>query len=143
MTSEKKFTGTVREDPNFLWILAGAAVWLIGYYTILIGPLLVAAGFALTCYMSAVGSARRPVDSGWSGLAVGVLLVAIGVYVAPLWWLAPFFNVAGGTMTVFYASALGLQKGVKGFEEMARKASDRVAGDRKTARTGLGSDEPQ
>jgi uncharacterized protein YacL len=100
VTSEIGFDEVIR-DPNFLAILLGAAIWLVGAYLPLIGPLFVTAGFAVTVFATA-------------GLLIGGLIYLIGLYLpwVPLvGLLAPLVQVTGAVLILFFAIPIALRYG--------------------------------
>jgi hypothetical protein len=105
----------ITSDPNFLMILAGAIIWLIGYYAGLLNPLFLSTGFVLVCFYAALTALKRPVALAWPGLLLGGLFQILGYYLTfiPLigFFLSPLFIVSGGVMIVFFAIPLALQRG--------------------------------
>jgi len=105
----------ITSDANFLMILAGAIIWLIGYYAGLFNPLFRSTGFVLVCFYAALTALKRPVALAWPGLLLGGLLQILGYYLAffpiigPL--LSPLLVVPGGVLIVFFAIPLALQRG--------------------------------
>ncbi|MGY5870961.1 MAG: hypothetical protein RTV72_01810 [Candidatus Thorarchaeota archaeon] len=102
-------------DPNFLMILAGAVIWFVGFYIVLIGPLFLSTGFVLVSFSAAVTSLKRPVALAWPGLLLGGLLHIIGYYlpfipvVGAL--ISPLFIVPGSVLIIYFAIPLALQRG--------------------------------
>lgn len=124
----------VTSAPNFLMIVIGAVIWLVGLYTpvlLIIGPLIVVCGFGLTLITTVQAAMTKPVTSAFPGLLLGGLIQVIGYYI--IWIplvgiLRPFFIVAGGVLIIFYGSSLALQradipivKDIEGFIDSKKK----------------------
>jgi hypothetical protein len=104
----------ITTDPNFLMILAGAIIWLVGYYAGLLSPLFLSTGFVLVCFSAAITSLSRPVAQAWPGLLLGGLIQIIGyslAFVPILNLLSPLLVVTGGVVIVFFALPLAVQRG--------------------------------
>lgn len=111
VTSEIGFDDVVR-DPNFLVILLGAAVWLIGAYLPLIGPFFVTAGFVVTVFATASTASIRPSNGAWLGLMIGALMYLVGLYlpwVPLLGLLAPLVRIPGAVLILFSAIPIALR----------------------------------
>ncbi len=128
--------GQVTSSPNFLMIVIGAVIWLLGMYTpifLIIGPLIVVCGFGLTTIATVQAAMTKPVTSAFPGLLLGGLIQVIAAYIGwiPLiGLLAPLMYVAGGVLIIFYGSSLALQRAdipiVKDIEDFidSRKKKD-------------------
>jgi hypothetical protein len=101
----------IAADPNFFMILAGAAIWFIGYYLGILSPLFVSTGFVLVCFSAALTSLKRPVALAWPGLLLGGLFQIIGYYLSWVLIVGPALIVTGGVMVVYFAIPLALQRG--------------------------------
>lgn len=101
----------ITSDSSFLMILAGAAIWYIGYYIWYIGPLFSTSGFALVCFACAITALKRPVITAWPGMLLGGLVMIIGNYLISFFILGPMIYVAGAVMVIFFAIPLALQRG--------------------------------
>lgn len=101
----------ITSDPSFLMILAGAAIWYIGYYIWFIGPLFVTAGFALVCFACAITALKRPVATAWPGMLLGGLVMIIGMYLSFLLFIGSLLYVVGAVMVIFFAIPLAVQRG--------------------------------
>ncbi len=115
----------ITSDPNFMLILVGAIIWMLGEYNIfLIGPLCVVIGFAMTASAIAISSLQRQTDKAVFGLLVGGVIQLAGYYIAwiPLvgWLIAPPLIVLGGVMIMFFAIPLAIQTGKVPFIEEIR-----------------------
>jgi hypothetical protein len=113
VTSEIGFDEVIR-DPNFLAILLGAAIWLVGAYLPLIGPLFVTAGFAVTVFATASTASIRRSKGAWPGLLIGGLIYLVGLYLpwVPLvGLLAPLLQVTGAVLILFFAIPIALRYG--------------------------------
>ncbi|MHA1924988.1 MAG: hypothetical protein ACXABV_07965 [Candidatus Thorarchaeota archaeon] len=111
VTSEIGFDDVVR-DPNFLAILLGAAIWLVGAYLPFIGPLFVTAGFVVTVFATASTASIRPSNGAWLGLMIGALMYLVGLYLAwvpLLGFLAPLVQIPGAVLIFFFAIPLALR----------------------------------
>ncbi|MFX0056335.1 MAG: hypothetical protein ACFFAX_09310 [Promethearchaeota archaeon] len=111
VTSEIGFDDVVR-DPNFLAILLGAVLWLVGAYIPLIGPLFITAGFVITVFATASTAAIRPSKGAWPGLIIGSLIYLVGLYLR--WFplvslLAPLVEIPGAVLILFFAIPIALQ----------------------------------
>ena len=106
----------VTTSPNFLMIVIGAVIWILGLYTpviFLVGPLLVVCGFGLTLIATVQAAMTKPVTSAFPGLLLGGAVQVIGYYIGwiPLVGLiSPFLIVPGGVLIIFYGSSLAMQR---------------------------------
>lgn len=107
----------VISSQNFLMMVIGAAVWLLGLYTptiFLIGPLIRVCGFGLTVIATVQAAMTKPVTSAFPGLLIGGAIQVIGYYVGwiPLvgFFIGPPLVVIGGVLILFYGSSLALQR---------------------------------
>ncbi|MFQ5833125.1 MAG: hypothetical protein ACE5H4_10510 [Candidatus Thorarchaeota archaeon] len=113
ITSENAL-GELASDPNFILIVVGALVWLLGFYTGPFGPLFETGGFVLTCLATAATALKRPIANAWPGLILGALLFLVG---ASIGWvplvgiLAPMLVVFGGVLILFFAIPIAIQTG--------------------------------
>ncbi|MFW9846436.1 MAG: hypothetical protein ACFFD6_06800 [Candidatus Thorarchaeota archaeon] len=113
VTSEIGFDDVTR-DPNFLAIVLGAAIWLVGPYIPLIGPFFVTGGFVITVFATASTAAIRPTKGAWQGLIVGALIYLVGVYISGIPIVAVFANfiiVPGAVLILFFAIPIALAYG--------------------------------
>jgi hypothetical protein len=101
----------IASDPNFLMILAGAAIWFVGFYAGLLAPLFSSTGFVLVCFSAALTSLKRPVALAWPGLLLGGLLQIIGYYLVWIFILGNALIVTGAVLIVYFAIPLALQRG--------------------------------
>lgn len=111
VTSETGFDDVVR-DPNFLIILLGAALWLLGAYIPLIGPLFIAVGFVVTVFATASTASIRPVNGAWLGLMIGSLMYLVGLYlpwIPLLGLLAPLVQIPGAVLILFFSIPIALR----------------------------------
>ncbi|MHA2241680.1 MAG: hypothetical protein ACXABZ_13830 [Candidatus Thorarchaeota archaeon] len=118
ISSSEKIVGfdEIRGDPNFIWILLGGALWLLGSFAWLLAPPMITAGFALTVSASAVTAQKRSITNAWPAMLAGGIIYMIGLYIAILvpiigGLIAPFFIVPGSVMIIFFAIPLALQRG--------------------------------
>ncbi len=113
VTSENAI-GDLIGDPNFILILVGALVWLLGFYTGPIGPLFLAGGFVLTCLATAATALKRPMTNAWPGLILGAVCYLLGESIG---WIplvaivAPLLIVFGGVLILFFAIPIAIQSG--------------------------------
>jgi uncharacterized protein YacL len=101
-------------DLNFVMMLVGALIWLLGYYLEWLNGLFLSTGFVLVCFYAAITSLKRPATLAWPGLLFGGLMQIIGyyiVYVPVLSVLHPLLIVIGGVIIVYFAIPLALQRG--------------------------------
>jgi hypothetical protein len=101
-------------DLNFLMMLVGALIWLLGYYLEWLNGLFLSTGFVLVCFYAAITSLKRPATLAWPGLLFGGLMQIIGyyiVYVPVISVLHPLLVVVGGVTIVYFAIPLALQRG--------------------------------
>lgn len=127
----KEVIEQVISSQNFVMIIIGALVWLIGLYIPIIGPLIVVCGFGLTTIATIQAAMMKPVTSAFPGLLLGGLIQVIGYYLAWVLFLgllSPLFIVAGGVLILFYGSSLALQradipivKNIEGFIDSRKK----------------------
>jgi hypothetical protein len=113
VTSEIGFDDVAR-DPNFLIILLGAVLWILGVYIPLIGPLFITAGFVLTVLAAASTASVRPEKGNWLGLMIGALIYLVGLYlpwVPLLGLLAPLVRIPGAVLILFFAIPIALRYG--------------------------------
>jgi hypothetical protein len=102
----------VARDPNFLAIILGAALWLLGAYIPLIGPFFVAAGFVVTVFATASTAAIRPTNGAWPGLMIGAVVYLVGLFMpwVPLVNLfAPLVQIPGAVLILFFGIPLALR----------------------------------
>lgn len=102
----------IYSDQSFIMILAGAIIWLLGYYVGPLGGLFLATGFVLVCFYAIVASLRRPAAQAWPWLLLGGLMQIIGYYTTHLVPILPYaLIVSGGIMIIYFAIPLALQRG--------------------------------
>ena len=101
----------IRNDPNFLMILAGAIIWYVGYYAGFLSGLLLSVGFVLVSFAAALNSVRRAIDIAWPGLLLGGLIQVIGYYLGWIAFLGNLLIVIGGVAILYFAIPLAIQKG--------------------------------
>jgi hypothetical protein len=122
-------------DPSFLMMLAGAAIWFMGYYLWVLEPLFVTTGFALVCFACATNALKRPVGTAWPGMLLGGLVMIIGNYLLYVpWWgyvLGRLLYVAGAVMVIFFALPLALQRGELPVLTELQKFWDKQSAERK------------
>jgi len=110
--SNNNFLEDIISDPNLLGILVGAAIWIVGLYTIgwisFVGVILNTIGFTLTCFATAASALKRPVNQAWIGLLIGVIFYVLGPFI-PLFY--NFIFVAGAVMILFFAIPMAIQTG--------------------------------
>ena len=122
----------VTSSPNFLMIVIGAVIWLLGFFIPFIGPLIIVAGFGLTTIATIQAAMVKPVTSAFPGLLLGGLIQLIGYYVGWVilvgFFLSPLLIVTGGVLILFYGSSLALQradipivKNIEGFIDSRKK----------------------
>ena len=101
-------------DMNFLMMMIGALIWLLGYYLGILNGLFLSTGFVLVCFYAAITSLKRPATLAWPGLLVGGLIQIIGyyiTYVPIVSVLSPPLIVIGGVIIIYFAIPLALQRG--------------------------------
>jgi uncharacterized protein YacL len=101
-------------DMNFLMMLIGALIWLLGYYLEWLNGLFLSTGFVLVCFYAAITSLKRPATLAWPGLLFGGLMQIIGYYIVDvpvISVLHPLLVVVGGVTIVYFAIPLALQRG--------------------------------
>ncbi len=109
--------GQVVSSQNFVMMVIGAAIWLLGLYTpvfLLIGPLIRVCGFGLTVIATVQAAMTKPVTSAFPGLLIGGAVLVIGYYIGwiPLFgfFISPPLVVIGSVLILFYGSSLALQR---------------------------------
>jgi uncharacterized protein YacL len=140
----KKMSDTPKEvieqvisSQNFIMIVIGAVIWLMGLVTpaiLIIGPLVVVCGFGFTLIATVQAAMTKPVTSAFPGLLLGGLIQVIGYFAILIPFIGLFFSplliVAGGVLIIFYGSSLALQRAdipiVKDIEQFidSRKKKD-------------------
>jgi uncharacterized protein YacL len=114
LSDQREVFEQIISSPNFLLILVGAIIWLIAPFTLLLAPLVSAAGFALTIIATAQAAMSRPISSALPGLLIGGLIYVIGPFIALIpiigWIIGPMLNVAGSVMLLFYGFSIALQR---------------------------------
>lgn len=101
----------ISKDPNYLMILAGAIIWFLGYYVIIIGGLFISTGFVLVCFATALNSVKRAVDAAWPGLLLGGLIEVIGLYLKNFPYIGNILIVVGGVVIMYFTIPLAIQRG--------------------------------
>ena len=126
----------VTSSPNFLLIVIGAVIWILGMYIPFIGFLLTVSGFGLTTIATVQAAMTKPVTSAFPGLLLGGLIQVIGylILLIPLAGLLifPFLNIPGAVLILFYGSSLALQradipivKDIEGFIDSRKKKEEK------------------
>jgi hypothetical protein len=82
LTDQFEVFEQIISSPNFLLILVGAIIWLIAPFTLLLAPLVSAAGFGLTIIATAQAAMSRPIASALPGFLIGGLIYVIGPFIA-------------------------------------------------------------
>lgn len=127
--------GQVISSQNFVMMVIGAAVWLLGLYMptiFLVGPLIRVCGFGLTVIATVQAAMTKPVTSAFPGLLIGGAIQVIGYYIGwiPIagFFISPPLIVIGGVLILFYGSSLALQradipivKDIEGFIDSRKK----------------------
>ena len=127
--------GQVISSQNFVMMVIGAAVWLLGLYIPFIGPLVVVSGFGLTVISTVQAAMTKPVTSAFPGLLIGGAIQVIGYYIGwiPIFgfFISPPLVVIGGVLILFYGSSLALQraaipivKDIEGFIDSRKKKEE-------------------
>ena len=127
--------GQVISSQNFVMMVIGAAVWLLGLYIPFIGPLVVVSGFGLTVISTVQAAMTKPVTSAFPGLLIGGAIQVIGYYIGwiPIFgfFISPPLIVIGGVLILFYGSSLALQradipivKDIEGFIDSRKKKEE-------------------
>lgn len=125
----------VISSQNFVMMVIGAAVWLLGLYIPFIGPLVVVCGFGLTVISTVQAAMTKPVTSAFPGLLIGGAIQVIGYYIdlIPIFgfFISPPLVVIGGVLILFYGSSLALQradipivKDIEGFIDSRKKKEE-------------------
>jgi len=129
---EADFMDSLQSDPHFMYILISAAIWIIGAYVPLIGPILTAVGFAATCFTTAITALKRPTATAWPGVIVGVVLRIVASFIGwvPfLGLLAPIISIIGNVLILFFVVPLAIQQG----EEILGETMKRLEGAKEEA----------
>ncbi|MHA1963796.1 MAG: hypothetical protein ACXACG_12520 [Candidatus Thorarchaeota archaeon] len=104
----------VISSQNFVMIVIGALIWILGSYIPFIGFLFIIAGFGLTTIATVQAAMTKPVTSAFPGLLLGGLIQVIGYLVLyiPIAGILifPFLNIPGAVLILFYGSSLALQR---------------------------------
>ena len=104
----------VISSQNFLMMVIGAIIWILGSFIPFIGFLFTISGFVLTTIATVQAAMTKPVISAFPGLLLGGLIQVIGYLVLfiPLAgiFIFPFLNVPGAVLIIFYGSSLALQR---------------------------------
>jgi uncharacterized membrane protein HdeD (DUF308 family) len=111
VTSEIGFDDVAR-DPNFLLILLGAVLWILGAYIPFIGPFFITPGFVIVVLATASTASVRPKQGNWLGLIIGSLIYLVGLYlpwIPFLGLLAPLVQVPGAVLIFFFAIPIALR----------------------------------
>ncbi len=101
----------IKNDPNYLMILAGAIIWYIGFYAGFLEGILVSTGFVLVCFAAALNAIRRAIDIAWPGLLIGGLIQVLGYYFEWFPFIGNLLIVVGGVLIIYFAIPLAIQKG--------------------------------
>ncbi|TFF91960.1 hypothetical protein EU545_02465 [Candidatus Thorarchaeota archaeon] len=140
----KNALSEIASDPSFLMILAGAAIWYIGFYMLFIGPLFTTTGFALVCFASATTALKRPVTTAWPGMLLGGLVMVVGSYLTWIFIIGPMIYVAGAVMVIFFAIPLAVQRGELPILTEIQKFWDKQSeGKKKAEEDDAEADEPE
>ena len=126
--------GQVTSSQNFLMIVIGAIIWILGSFIPLIGFLFTICGFGLTTIATVQAAMMRPVNSAFPGLLFGGVVQVIGylILLIPIAgiFIFPFLNVSGAVLILFYGSSLALQradipivKDIEGFIDSRKKTT--------------------
>jgi hypothetical protein len=104
----------VTSSQNFLMIVIGAVIWILGSFIPFIGFLFTISGFGLTTIATVQAAMTKPVTSAFPGLLLGGLIQVIGylVLLIPIsgLFIFPFLNIPGAVLILFYGSSLALQR---------------------------------
>ncbi|MHA2353079.1 MAG: hypothetical protein ACXABX_08165 [Candidatus Thorarchaeota archaeon] len=128
--------GQVISSQNFVMMVIGAIIWILGSYIPFIGFLFTIAGFGLTTIVTVQAAMTKPVTSAFPGLLLGGLIQVIGYLILfiPIAGILifPFLNIPGAVLIIFYGSSLALQradipivKDIEGFID-SRKKKDKA-----------------
>ncbi|MFW9960621.1 MAG: hypothetical protein ACFFDV_06370 [Candidatus Thorarchaeota archaeon] len=101
-------------DMNFLMMMVGALIWLLGYYLGILNGIFLSTGFVLVCFYAAITSLKRPATLAWPGLLFGGLMQILGYYIIYVPFadvLSPPLIVIGGVIIIYFAIPLALQRG--------------------------------
>jgi len=106
--------GQVTSSSNFLMIVFGAVIWILGSFIPFIGFFFTIAGFGLTTIATVQAAMTKPVTSAFPGLLLGGLVQVIGylilfIPIAGI-FIFPFLNISGAVLILFYGSSLALQR---------------------------------
>lgn len=104
----------VTSSPNFLMMVIGAIIWILGSYIPFIGFLFTVAGFGLTTIATVQAAMTKPVTSAFPGLLLGGLIQVIAylilfIPIAGI-FIFPLLNIPGAVLILFYGSSLALQR---------------------------------
>lgn len=124
--------GQVISSQNFLMIVIGAVIWILGSFIPFIGFLFTISGFGLTTIATVQAAMTKPVTSAFPGLLLGglVQVIAYLILFIPIAGLIifPFLNIPGAVLILFYGSSLALQradipivKDIEGFIDSRKK----------------------
>jgi len=106
--------GQVISSQNFLMIVIGAVIWILGSFIPFIGFLFTISGFGLTTIATVQAAMTKPVTSAFPGLLLGGLIQVIGylILMIPIagLFIFPFLNIPGAVLILFYGASLALQR---------------------------------
>jgi hypothetical protein len=122
----------VISSQNFLMLVIGAIIWILGSFVPFIGFLFTIAGFGLTTIVTIQAAMTKPVTSAFPGLLLGGIVQVIGYLILfiPIFgiFIFPFLNIPGAVLIIFYGSSLALQradipvvKDIEGFIDSRKK----------------------
>ena len=126
----------VTSAPNFLLIVIGAIIWILGAFIPFIGFLFTICGFGLTTIATVQAAMTKPVTSAFPGLLLGGVVQVIGylilfIPIAGI-FIFPFLNIPGAVLILFYGSSLALQradipivKDIEGFIDSRKKKEEK------------------
>lgn len=120
------FLDSLQQDPNFIYILISAAIWVVGAYMFIpvLDEILATIGFAATCFTTAISALKRPTATAWPGVIAGVVIriVARVISLIPIInILSTLLSVAGSVLILFFVIPLALQHGEEILEETLKK----------------------
>lgn len=123
------FMDSLQSDPNFIYILISAAIWVIGAYMFIpvLDTVLTTIGFAATCFTTAITALKRPTATAWPGVIAGVVIKIVASligWIPILGLLAPLISVAGSVLILFFVVPLAIQQGEEILGETLEKFQD-------------------
>jgi uncharacterized protein YacL len=123
------FMDSLQSDPNFIYILISAAIWVIGAYMFIpvLDTVLTTIGFAATCFTTAITALKRPTATAWPGVIAGVVIKIVASligWIPILGLLAPLISIAGSVLILFFVVPLAIQQGEEILGETLKKFQD-------------------